>query len=169
MNRRCQMSKKSEDAYRLAVEYEQKYGSCPQCVIAAVQDTIGCVSDDVFKSSHPLAGGGALCGDGTCGALNGGMLAIGAKFGRDKNDFTSKKPQAFKLSRKLHDRFLLEYGTIFCSDVQEKLFGKSFNMWNVDEYREFEEKGGHRDKCPFVAGNVAKWAVEILEEEEIRK
>jgi C_GCAxxG_C_C family probable redox protein len=154
-----------EKAYRLAYDYDSKYGSCPQCVLAAIQETLGCVSDDVFRSAYALAGGGGLAGDGTCGALAGGIIALSCKYGRERKDFAGRKPKAFKLAKKLHDRFVQEYGGVTCRDVQKKLFGKSFNMWDAEEYREFERLGGHRDKCTSVSGNVAKWSVELLQEE----
>lgn len=39
-------------------------------------------------------------------------------------------------------------------------------MWDAKEYEEFERAGGHRDKCPSVTGNVAKWVAQILLEED---
>ena len=155
-----------EHAYKIAFDYDSKYGSCPQCVLAAVQETLGCVTDDVFRASHAFAGGGGLAGDGTCGALAGGLLAISAKYGRERKDFALKKPKPYKLAKKLHDRFAAEYGGVTCRDVQKRIFGRSFNMWDAGEYREFEAQGGHRDKCTAVTGNAAKWAAEILLEEE---
>lgn len=70
-----------EKVYTLAFEYEQRYGSCPQCVLAAVQDVFGIVDDKVSKSGHPLAGGAGLMGDRTCGALLDGIIALGCKCG----------------------------------------------------------------------------------------
>lgn len=156
----------AQNAYRIAHDYDSRYGSCPQCVIAAVQETLEFISDDVFKASHALSGGGGLAGDGTCGALAGGMLAISCKYGRERKNFATKQSKPFKLSRRLHDRFVLEYGCVTCRDVQRQVFGRSFNLWDANEYREFEAQGGHRDKCTAVTGNVAKWVVEILIEDD---
>jgi len=41
-----------EKVYALAFEYKQRYGSCSQCVLAAVQDVFGIVDDEVFKFVH---------------------------------------------------------------------------------------------------------------------
>lgn len=155
-----------EKAYNLAVDYERKYGGCSQCVLAAIQESIGYVTDDVFKSAYSLVGGMGLAGDGTCGALAGGAVAISCKYGREKKNFATKVPKVHRLSRKLHDKFVAEYGGTICREVQKRLFGKSFNMWIVEDYKEFERLGGHQDKCPIVTGNVAKWTAEIMMEEE---
>lgn len=157
----------SSKAYSLAYEYEQKYGVCPQCVLAALNETIGCMPPEVFKASQGLAGGTGLCGAGTCGALTGGILAIGVRVGRDMDGFKKGLPrQAFWLSKKLVEKFTDEFGGLSCFATQESRFGRSFDMWNPDDFKAFMEMGGHDDKCPYVAGKVAEWTVEILLEEE---
>lgn len=166
--RRCAGTEEPADkAYALAYEYEQKYGYCAQCVLAAIQDTFDFVGDDVIKSAHALSGGLGGAGDGTCGALAGGVIAICCKYGRERKDFgrtPMKLPE--ELARRLHDLFIKEYGSPICRDVQKKIFGRSFNIWDPKEYEEFESAGAHIDKCPEVVGKVARWVTEILLEEE---
>jgi C_GCAxxG_C_C family probable redox protein len=160
---------KAERAYALAYEYEQKHGNCPQCVLAAVQEAVGEIDDEVFKASHALAGGGALCGAGTCGALVGGMLAISAKHGRDRENFgKGRYLHNYMLGKKLFDRFVAEFGDPTCGAVQTKVIGRSFNLWDKNDYKAFEDAGGHRDKCTDVAGKAAMWTAEILLEGEVR-
>jgi len=152
-----------DKAYSLGYEYEQKYGCCPQCVLGAIQDVLGIVDDSIFMASHCLAGGGGLSTGGTCGALAGGMLALGAKYGRDRANFDKGRfIQSYKLGKQLHDLFVAEFGSPICAEVQKKFMGRSFDMWNAKDFKAFEEAGGHLDKCPKVTGTVAKWATEIL-------
>lgn len=152
-----------EKAYALAYEFEQKYGACSQCVIAALQETIGGVDDTVFKAAHALAGGGAKTGQGTCGALAGGMMSISAIYGRERTSFeTVRSTRAFDLAKVLYDRFVDKFGSPICADVQEAILGRSYNLWDPDDRHAFEEAGGHLEKCPDVAGQVAMWTAEIL-------
>lgn len=154
-----------EDVYNRAYEYEGKYGSCPQAVLSAIQDYFGDIDDSLIKAVHSFAGGGALCGDGTCGALIGGMAAISSQFGRNRKDFgqkTANRLKSYSISKELHSKFIEEFGGVICSEVQEKKIGRSFNLWDKDEYMEFEEAGGHDDKCTDVSGKVARWTAEIL-------
>jgi C_GCAxxG_C_C family probable redox protein len=151
-----------EKAYALAYEHEQKYGSCPQGVLVAIHDTFGIASEEVIKAGHALAGGGALAGDGMCGALAGGIIALGCQFGRERKDFDKRQMKSFEIAKKLRDKFVAEYGGVTCHIVQKKIFGKTFNLWDKGEYKAFNDAGGHTDKCPSVAGNVAKWVAEIL-------
>lgn len=156
--------KLAERAYRLAFKYEAERGSCPQCVLSAIMETLGIGDEATIKSADALAGGAALSTQGTCGALVGGLLAIGHIVGRNYDDFKKgeRKRRVFIYAKKLYDRFVEEYGSPVCKGVQKKLFGRSFDLLDPAEYEEFEKAGAHVDKCPSVSGNVAKWATEII-------
>jgi len=158
--------KLTERAYTLAFEYERKYGSCPQCVLMAIQEVFDLKIDDVMKAGHALAGGVGLSGYGTCGALAGGIMALSFVHGRGRKDMGKGRfLKSFELAKRLYDKFVEEFGSCICRDVQKKIFGKAFNLWNAEEYEEFEKAGGHIDKCPDVAGKVARWVAEILFEQ----
>lgn len=153
--------------YILGYEYEQKYGSCPQCLIAAIKEVFNFVDDEVFKASYALQGGYASTGNGTCGALTGAAMVIGCKYGREYVNFSEKGyKECNKLVKSLHDRFVNEYGSCICNNVQEKIMGRSFNLWDQKEFQEYEAAGGHKDKCTDVVGKVAMWVTEILLNEE---
>ena len=153
-----------ENVYHLAFQYEAKLGSCPQCVLAALKETLDVGDDNVFKASQGLSGGTALSSKGTCGALSGGMIAIGSLVGRTYQEFTEgqKKRLVFKYTRQLYDKFVKEYGSSLCCDVQKKIFGRSYVLLDKQEYEAFEKAGAHVDKCTSVAGNAAKWTAEII-------
>jgi hypothetical protein len=75
----------ADQAYEKATKYELDYGCCPQCVLATVQETIGGIDDATIKAVHGLSGGGGLMAEGACGALTGGLVALSAKYGRDRD------------------------------------------------------------------------------------
>ncbi|MCR4441713.1 MAG: C-GCAxxG-C-C family protein [Peptococcaceae bacterium] len=152
-------------AYELGFGYERDFGNCPQCVIAALQDIFGEVDNEVFKAGYGLAGGGALLGQGTCGALCGAMMVISSLFGRERERFDEKPRKAYRLSKRVFESFVHEFGSCICRDVQVKMMGRSFNLWDKDDYQAFEEAGGHIDKCPHVVGKTAAWAAGMLWEE----
>ena len=153
-----------DDVYQRAFQYEARLGSCPQCVLAALKETLDVGDDSIFKASQGLAGGTALSSEGTCGALVGGMIAIGSLVGRTYQEFSEgqKKRLVFKYTRQLYDRFVMEYGSSLCCGVQKKIFGRSYVLLNKQEYEAFEKAGAHVDKCTSVAGNAAKWTAEII-------
>ena len=76
-------------AYELGFKYEQKYGGCTQCVIAAVFEALGLeVDEPVFKAGTGLSGGLGLCGEGTCRALLGASMAISYFYPRTYREFS---------------------------------------------------------------------------------
>jgi hypothetical protein len=77
-----------QQAYNLAFQYESKLGSCPQCVLAALKETLNVGNESIFQAAQGLAGGTALSSQGTCGALAGGMIAISSLVGRTYQEFT---------------------------------------------------------------------------------
>jgi hypothetical protein len=76
-----------EKAYRLAFNYESKYGNCPQCVIVAIAEVFSLELDELFKASHGLAGGVGASGSGTCGVLSGGVIVLSHLRGRRRKHF----------------------------------------------------------------------------------
>lgn len=159
------MSTEPKRAYDLGHEYERKYGNCAQCVFAALSDFLGLEdAEAVFKAATALSGGTAGMGDGNCGAYSGGILVLGLLYGHERKEFTNRKKtkHASGLARRLHSKFIQEYGGVRCHDVQRKVFGRAFNLQNTTDYQAFEEAGAHTDKCPSVVGKAALWTAEII-------
>ena len=150
-----------EQAYEKALKYELDYGCCPQCVLATVQETIGIVDDQTIKASHGLSGGCALSGAGICGALTGGIMALSAKYGRDRDKLDRGRCiNNFKKTKELSERFEQEFGGLTCSELQMQFTGRTYDMWNAEEYKAFSEARGL--KCANATATVTKWVVEML-------
>jgi len=153
----------AEQAYQKAFHYELNFGCCPQCVLAAVKETVGgdVISDGTIKASHGLSGGGALCGEGVCGALSGGLVALGAKRGRDADKLHRGRGMAnFQACKELTERFRHEFGGLTCRDLQVKFAGRTYDMWDKDEYAAFGKERG--DRCAEASAQVARWVVEMF-------
>ncbi len=158
-----------QKAYNLGFEYEAKYGACSQCTILAIMDAINKRDSKIFQVSFGFAGGIANLSK-TCGALSAGIMAISMEFGRELHNLNKQTEddnrKCMQMVRDLHDCFLEKYGDILCSSIHQKLFGRTFDQWDKDEFQEFLLLGGHVDKCTKVVGNVAQWTVRILLENE---
>jgi len=157
-----------QKAYDLAFQYEEKYGGCGQCVIGALQDALKMPNNDVFKAMTGYAGGGATVGDGGCGAYVAGILFLSGLKGRERDNFADPERirfESFALARKLHRKFIDEFGSIVCREMQMKLFGRPYYLPDPDEMKKFLDAGGHTTKCPDVCGKGARWAAEIAFEE----
>jgi C_GCAxxG_C_C family probable redox protein len=151
----------AQQAYDKALKYELDYGCCPQCVLAAVQETVGVIEDSVIKASHGLSGGGGLSGVGACGALTGGLVALSARRGRDRDKLDRGRfINNFKKGQDLVERFRAEFGGVTCQELQQQFTGKTYDMWNPEEYQAFDQARG--EQCARATATVTRWVVEIL-------
>jgi len=172
------MSKKKElveKARRLGREYLRKYGGCAPGTLLAVADTLNLeVSDEVFKV---MTGFSSLAG--VCGNLCGGIAAMSLRYGVGREDFV-KNPETGFLSfaklmtttKVLKDKFIAEYGSYLCDDIQTKLFGKCVMPTSPEKFATFSQRDPQElatfyDKCSAVTENAAGWTVAaILEMDE---
>jgi C_GCAxxG_C_C family probable redox protein len=151
----------ADQAYEKALKYELDFGCCPQCVLATVQETVGIIDDATIKASHGLSGGGGLVGLGACGALTGGLMALSAKYGRDRDHLDKGRYiNNFKKNRELVEKFRHEFGGVTCEELQKQFTGQTYDMWKADEYKAFNDARGNQ--CAHATGMVTKWVVEML-------
>ncbi|MGC8961698.1 MAG: C-GCAxxG-C-C family protein [Candidatus Bathyarchaeia archaeon] len=155
-----------EEAFRLGVEYEKRFHNCAFSTVKAVYDTLKLEWSWPIDKVYGLAGGVGLTGEGSCGALCGGALILTLLCSPETRYESISRDQRYKVYEivsELARKFQREYGGCTCKTVQEKVFGRSFNLWDPEEHEGFVKAGGHEDdKCPSVVGNSAKWVIEIL-------
>ena len=167
------VKEKAKKARDLAYNYEGKWGACAQCTIKALQEVYNEESSDVFQALGGFAAGGAQECDGSCGAYAAGIYFFGTKTGRRIEDIgkntsapkaLEKHKKQFILIKKLHDRFVEKYGSVICSNVHRKLYGRPYYVADSEESKKFDVAGAHEWGCTSVCGDVAQWAVEIFED-----
>jgi C_GCAxxG_C_C family probable redox protein len=154
-------------AYALAKKYEMENGNCAQCVYSGVTEALGVENSEVFRAATGFADGIGLSGEGHCGALSGGVLAISSLFGRKRDEFArrGKMMKALLLSRQLQARFMEKHGVCRCHDLQVKFYGKFFNLLEPGEM-EAAVKAGVMETCSSLAGEVAQMTLELIFEQQ---
>jgi len=159
-----------QKAFDNGKRHELESGGCAQCCLAGIFEALEIEDDGVFRAATGFADGVGLTGDGHCGALSGGVLAIGYLFGRAGEQFGDMKKQlkACILSKTLHDAFVEKYGTCRCEDLQTKLSGRFFNLYDPKEM-EAALEAGMPEKCSTVVGEAARMAVHVILEERERE
>jgi C_GCAxxG_C_C family probable redox protein len=151
----------AQQAYDKALQYELDYGCCPQCVLATLQETVGLIEDQTIKASHGLSGGGGLMGLGACGALTGGLMALSAKRGRDRDKLHKGRfINNFKKGAELVEKFRQEFGGVTCEELQKQFTGRTYDMWDAEQYQQFDKDRGRQ--CAHATGTVTRWLVEML-------
>jgi hypothetical protein len=158
-------------SHELATEYEAKYKGCGQCTFMAVIDALRWggleiipreVEDRLFSGLCLMTGGVGLSGEGSCGAVTAGTLAIGLALGLEQ-DSTSERVfrQSCAIVRDaLLSRYYKKYNSLLCKDIQRKLFGKAWDLTRDDMSSEFL---GVTKGCIIMEG--AMWATEVILDE----
>lgn len=167
------MEKILSKAYQLGYDFERRHHGCGQCVIAAVYQIFPeMICEDIFRSANAQAGGLGLTSKGQCGAVTGAAMILSQIYGRNLNamdDPDGKRFKAYRLGAEVARRFETEVGFLICCEIQNALMGRSFNLFNPDDFRAFESAGGHDNHCPHVVGSAAKIAVQLLLEQKQKK
>jgi len=156
-----------EKAYELSKDYEQKCTGCAQSAVAGLLDALELESEDVFKAASGLADGIGLTGDGSCGALTGCSMVIGLVLGRERKDHQDmmKPMKSYLMCKEMHDDFLDRYGSCRCYDIQEKLMGRTYNLYDPKQLEE-AFKSGMMEVCSEVVGSAARKTAELILAEE---
>jgi hypothetical protein len=162
-----------QKAYDLGVAYEMSSFSCSQCTVASLYRILE-FPDALVKASCSNAGGTAMQLVGTCGGLVGGIMVLDYHFGRPFEHMSDKEiiqdPNindlfvAQPVARSLVTRYISEYGTITCANIQMQIYNRVFYLEDYDEFKKLEQAGAHSnpDKCPRIVGNAARWTLELL-------
>ena len=114
------ISKKAlkKQARKKAYDYEMQCHGCSQAVLLTFQELLGLEDELTFKAAGPLCAGLGM--GKTCGALTGGILVLGMKYGRRRiQDGLEGLFPGMGIAQKLVQRFEQEFGTTVCSEISK--------------------------------------------------
>lgn len=122
---------------------------CSESIVRTIRDEFGLQVPDsavAMASGFPVGMGGSGC---TCGAVAGGIMALGMFFGREKpKDEAVNKCMA--LSKELHDQFRERHRCLCC-----RALTKGMELGSPE----------HMTQCISFTGEVAEEAARIIARE----
>ncbi len=137
---------------KIREDAERYYNSgffCSEAVVASIRENFGLdIPEDIVKvaSGFPVGIGGAKC---VCGAVSGGIIALGMVFGRSKAG-DEKVGLCMKLSAELHDFFKGKNKVLCCRVLTAK------HTLGSPE---------HMQQCTRFTGEIAQKTAEIIARE----
>ncbi len=139
---------------KTAQHYEEVYHGCSRCVFKALQEHLNLGDGATVKAATPFAAGIAMRGE-TCGALLGGLMALGIVTASE--NFEDEAAQfgamaaAYRLARKVEK----EFGSTQCKTIQTEKLGQFYSLADPQQYEAFVAAGGYVE-CPKVVGKIAR-------------
>jgi C_GCAxxG_C_C family probable redox protein len=121
---------------------------CSEAVFMVANDYLGHpVSDDMVRlaSGFPVGMGFVGC---VCGALSGGVMALGLKYGRTQPGVET--PGMFETTKELHDRFKARRRITCC-----RVLTRNLELGSPE----------HMAQCIAITGKVAADMIELLQRE----
>ncbi len=139
-------------APQLADRAEKRFGSgynCAQSTLWTVAEAIGVTCPDCIPGVALAMGGGIGHTGQACGALTGGVLAIGLAVDRfETGSQSEKKDRANALAARFVDAFVEEFGTPDCAQIL------GFSWRDADASERFHREDAMTHKC----GPCVRWA-----------
>lgn len=152
--------KQSPDEFKklageMATDYAIKYHGCSQALLAAFMEMFGISDEYLLAASSAFVGGSKRCL--TCGAVSGGLMVLGLKYGRRRlHDGFENLEASIALGGTLIDRFLDEYGTINCCELT------GFDLRDSAQAHAFMDSKEAHEKCNQRIEKTARWVAEII-------
>ena len=88
-------------------------------------------------------------------------MALSARRGRDRDRLhQGRGMNNFRRARELVDRFRTEFGGITCEELQLRFAGRTYDLWNPEEYSAFTAARG--DQCARATATVTRWVIEMI-------
>jgi C_GCAxxG_C_C family probable redox protein len=142
------------DPSEIAVSLFDRNFNCAQAVFAAFATTFGMEESRMLKLASPFGGGVARRGQ-VCGAVSGGLMALGLARGADD---PSAKEAAYQLGQEFLTRFESRHGSILCRDLL------CFDISTDIGRQQANEKGLFKTLCPHFVGDAVEIVRAMLEE-----
>ena len=139
---------------------DRVYEGCSRSVLQALQIHLHLGDGGALKASTALAGGVARMGE-NCGALIGGIMAIGLVVGHEELEDIQAYRDTMEASYEMYNRFKEELGGTICFEIQKTHLGRCFDFKREEESEAWYEAGG-LEKCPMVCAVAARIATDII-------
>lgn len=155
-----------------AHSYQYEFGVCGQTVMQALQKEFGIPGGHEVIKAVGFTGAGTASMGHTCGALIGAIMAIGLACGREDLedsaypepeviDETTGLPKSQTIIKQFYERFIHEFGSWTCRDLQIRMLGRSYDLSVAGELQKFREVGGKK-LCSELVAKTARLAGETI-------
>jgi C_GCAxxG_C_C family probable redox protein len=150
---------RAETAFTRASCYLKEGFNCSQSILLTMQELYD-MKDLVLKAATGFGGGVGNMGD-MCGALSGGVMAIGLRYGRSRLEQNEEKERTYRYCAEWMRRFTANFGSGRCRDILK------VDLRDPDKRKAYWSVPENREKCAVeTVGAAARILALYLEETE---
>jgi C_GCAxxG_C_C family probable redox protein len=131
--------------------------SCSQSVLRAFADDFGLEPDMAARIATAFGGGLARTGR-VCGAVSGGLMVIGLRFGNVLPTDKGAKEATYALARKFLNQFALLHQSVDCPGLLDCDIGTPEGMQQAREQNLF------KTRCPVYVQDAARILMKLDED-----
>jgi C_GCAxxG_C_C family probable redox protein len=124
--------------------------NCAQSVLSTMFEFWNGENELIPKIATAFGGGIGRCGS-LCGALTGGVMALGIKYGTNEPSL-EKRLKAYEQAQKFYKQFERRHGSVFCRELV------GYDLSNPEELEEARKAKVFEEKCAAFVRSV----IEIL-------
>lgn len=110
------MMKSKQEAVELATQFVREGFLCSESVLMSLSRSLDVSSDVIPRIATGFGAGIGRHGE-VCGALAGGVMALGLKYGRSVIDAAPAERRPYWFAAELLTRFRSEFGAVRCRDL----------------------------------------------------
>ncbi|MCS7178034.1 MAG: C-GCAxxG-C-C family protein [Anaerolineae bacterium] len=150
-----------ERVQQRAEEYNFLARNCAKGTALALLEEFGLGNLEIIQALSPFPGFG---GTGwMCGAVTGGLIALGLYFGsQDVLNYAATRA-AIQAAREFMPRFQVTVGSVLCPEIQEKvIFGRYMDPAASQENMAAFAAAKGFEKCSLLPGIGARIAAEVI-------
>jgi len=134
--------------------------NCSQSVLLTVQELLDLHDPAALKAATGFGGGIGNSGS-ICGALAGGVMALGFLYGRKELSEFAQKERTYSVCAQWYDRFLNLMGGCNCCDILR------VDLKDPIVRKEYWRNAQNRERCASqVVGVAAQLLIKLIEESE---
>jgi C_GCAxxG_C_C family probable redox protein len=131
------MKQKNVLCEKAATRFLEGY-NCAQSVLLTMFEHWNGENELIPKIATAFGGGIGRCGS-VCGALTGGVMALGIKYGTNEPSL-EKRLKVYKLAQKFYKRFEKQHGSVLCRELIGYDLSVPEELEEARRARVFEEK-----------------------------
>ena len=147
------------EAVRLVASYAEEGFLCSEAVLMALSECLGVSSEIIPRIATGFGAGMGRNGE-VCGALSGGVMGLGLRFGRSMAEEEGER-RPYWFSEELAARFRERFDHVRCEDLLR------LDLSRVEDVQTYHERGLWETTCRDIIEVATGLAHDMLKADEV--